>query len=142
MSDFNAIMAALAKSSKSPYQYGNRYGTNDPKANGFFGELPLPSGNVATEYSVGQTMNGNNVEMPSIVPTLNASELQSALIAANSGTQLSDAVYDKSLKYAQQRASQGQSPFWRLPEKQYTNPLSVQPVTNGSDALIAALRGR
>jgi hypothetical protein len=108
-------------------RYGNRYGTKDPKASGYFGELQTPiANNVATEYSVGQNINGKGLEMPSIVPTLTRDELEQTLIAAGSGNQPSQSVYDKSLQYAKDRIAQGRSPFWSLPEKQFAVP-SIHP---------------
>jgi hypothetical protein len=103
-------------------QYGNRYGTNTPKQAGYFGELPLQHGGVATEYSVGQTINGKNVEMPSLVPTLSYEEMNAVLNSADNGAKLPDSVYQKALEHARQRGMLGMSPFWAIPEKQYERP--------------------
>jgi len=97
-------------------QYGNRYGTNTPKSSGYFGEIPLQNGSVATEYSVGQDIDGKNVEMPSIVPTLTKEELGHVMRSAETGSPLPNSVYEKSLAHAKDRISKGQSPFWQIPE--------------------------
>lgn len=113
-------------------QYGNRYGTNTPKSFGYFGELPLSNGGVATEYSIGQNINGKDVEMPSLVPTLNYEEFNAVLNSANSGENLPDSVYSKALEHAKQRQMLGMSPFWAIPEKQYERPAPsiVQSIVN------------
>lgn len=100
--------------------YGNRYGTNTPKAAGYFGELPLKSGGVATEYSVGMDINGKNIEMPTLVPTLTPEEIRIVLYAADLGVQPPEFILEKARQHAIQRMNQGLSPFWALPEKQYS----------------------
>jgi len=112
-------------------KYGKRYGSNQFKQAGYFGEIPLQDGNVATEYSVGQDINGKSVEMPSIVPTLSAEEIDMVKRSAMDGSRLPDSVYQKAMAHAKQRISNGQSPFWGIPEK--TQPM---PARNGLADLI------
>ena len=45
------------------------------KGPGYFGELNLPGGGVATEYSIGVNLDGKETEIPSLVPTLTEEEL-------------------------------------------------------------------
>jgi hypothetical protein len=57
----------------------NKYGfRNDTtlKGGGWLGELNLPSGDIATEYSIGLDLGKGEVEIPSLVPTLNKFEVE------------------------------------------------------------------
>jgi hypothetical protein len=112
----------MANSLSELTKYGKRYGSNDYKQAGYFGEIPLGSGDVATEYSIGQDINGKNVEMPSIVSTLTYDELQAVKNSASSGAAIPQSVYEKALEHAKQRISSGRSPFWGMPEVQYELP--------------------
>jgi hypothetical protein len=109
--------------------YGKRYGSNDYKQAGFFGEIPIANGQTATEYSVGQNIGGKNVEMPSLVPTLNATEFDAVKHAIATGAALPESVYQKAAEHAQGRINSGMSPFWSIPEKQYPMPVdNVNPL--------------
>ena len=99
------------------FGHGPRFDNPDqPKAEGFFGRIPLSNGDYATEYSVSQNIDGKNVEMPSIVPTLTKEELGHVMRSSATGSPLPNSVYDKSLAHAKDRISKGQSPFWQIPE--------------------------
>ncbi len=54
--------------------YGNRP-DGSAKGMGFFGELKRPDGDVSTEISVGVGMDGKEMDIPLIVPTLTKKEL-------------------------------------------------------------------
>ena len=112
----------MANSLSELTKYGKRYGSNDYKQAGYFGEIPLGSGDVATEYSIGQDINGKNVEMPSIVPTLTYDELEAIKKSASSNYAIPQSVYEKALEHAKQRIASGRSPFWGIPEIQYELP--------------------
>mgnify|MGYP003657872412 CR=1 FL=1 len=101
-----------------------RYGSGQPKADGFFGRIPLPDGRSATEYSVDVDIGGRPLQIPTIVPTLSGGELSSVLRAAGGqeGAGLTEAVIDKAVGHAKARMASGQSPFWRMPEKQTPIP--------------------
>src|SRR5207344_582023 len=59
------------------YGYGFRYNSHDPKGLGYLGTLKRPDGSgVMGEYSVGVTINGQEIEIPSMVPTLTRDEVQ------------------------------------------------------------------
>lgn len=102
--------------------YGMRYGSNKYKQQGYFGEIPIGGGDVATEYSVSQNINGKDVEMPTIVPSLTYDELEAVKNSAKYGTDIPDEIYRKAALHAQMRMSQNKSPFWAIPEKQYPQP--------------------
>jgi hypothetical protein len=55
--------------------YGDRP-DGSKKGTGFFGEIKRPDGNVMTEISVGVGLNGKEVNIPLIVPTLDKKEMQ------------------------------------------------------------------
>lgn len=106
----------------TPYWYGLRHGSNQPKASGFYGPVPVPGG-VATEYAIDVDINGRPVQIPTMVPGLTASEMQALLRAAGSeGGYLPDSIIDKAVAHARARMAQGQPPFWRMPEKQHPLP--------------------
>lgn len=94
------------------------------KGNGFLGLLKIPGGSVASEYSIADSdklkaPNGENLNYPSIVPTLNKSELLNVLLSATGdphfqyphGAGVEPSVIDKATRFAEQRAKQGKSLF-------------------------------
>jgi len=109
MSDYNT---------NSRYWYGLRHGSDQPKALGFFGELPVRGG-VATEYSADVDIDGKNVQIPTITPNLNGNELARLLRAISSDAQVPDDLMQKATQNARVRMLLGKSPFWAMPEKQY-----------------------
>ena len=86
--------------------YGNR-ADGTPKGPGFFGELPGPDGTVSTEVSIGVNFDGQETEIPLLVPTLSQEEINAVL----QGGQIPDGVIQKAIKHAKMRISQGKSPF-------------------------------
>ena len=103
-------------------KYGFRYNSTDKKQAGFYGEIPVGNGSVATEFSVGQDINGKGVEMPSIVPGLTFDELEEIKQATVTNKQMSPSIYEKALLHAKERLSQGKSTFWEPGEDTYTLP--------------------
>lgn len=94
--------------------YGNR-ADGSKKGGGYFGELKRPDGSVSTEISIGVGINGKEVEVPLIVPTLNKRELDYLLKADPKSKQFFDQmppqILDKAVDHAAQRIRNGQSPF-------------------------------
>lgn len=86
--------------------YGKR-ADGTPKGSGFFGELPGPDGSVSTEVSIGIEIDGKEVEIPTLVPTLSQEEINAVL----KGGQIPDSVIQKAIAHAKMRMSQGKSPF-------------------------------
>lgn len=116
MTDFNK---------DSPYWYGLRHGSNQPKAAGFFGELPIPGANSkATEYSIDVDMGGRNVQIPTLVPSLTSSQLSGLMQDIGSEKPPTNDVVQKAVDHARYRMALGQSPFWRMPEKHAPVPVS------------------
>lgn len=78
-----------------------------PKGAGYFGVLNRPDGQVSTELSIGIELDGKEVEMPALVPTLSKQEITSLL----SGEKISKAIINKAVRHAQMRIQKGLSPF-------------------------------
>ena len=97
-------------------QYGKRLGNNGQKGSGFFGLMKRPDGNISTELSVGVEMNGEEVLIPSLVPTLTQDEINQVL--SNTGVP-QPSIVAKAADYARMRMSQGLSPFWQEGEQVY-----------------------
>ena len=110
----------LVNFSKGPdYGFGTREDNpNQNKAMGFYGKIPLTNGDIATEYSVSQDIDGKDVEMPSLVPNLTKEEFENIKMAASTRSPqlLLQSVYDKAREHAVMRTNNGQSPFWGIPE--------------------------
>jgi len=85
------------------------------KGNGFFGVLKRPDGNVSTEISIGVGLNGKEVQIPLIVPTLNKSELNYLLTKDPKSddfmSKMPSTIIDKAVEHAVERLKSGQSPF-------------------------------
>lgn len=77
------------------------------KGTGFLGELKRPDGKVSTEISVGVNLDGKEMDIPTLVPTLTKPEVDSLL----SGQRPSDAIVQKAVDHARMRMSQGKSVF-------------------------------
>mgnify|MGYP000028189821 FL=1 len=88
--------------------YGKRNDGTE-KGSGYFGELKMKdgSGNIATEMSIGVNIDGKEVEIPMLVPTLSESEKDHLL----SGKKPTDAIVDKAVAHAMKRMGEGKSPF-------------------------------
>lgn len=83
-----------------------------PKSTGFLGRMKNRRGDVVTEFSVDEMVDGKMVHMPSVVPTLNASEAMAIMRSTEDGSKLPDSVYEKAVAHARERIKAGKSPFW------------------------------
>ena len=90
------------------------------KEDGFFGRLPHISGGVSTELSIGAEINGEEVLIPSLVPTLTKAEVMSLLTDG----EITGSVVDKAVAHAEGRIKEGKSPFWTKGDEVFTSPLS------------------
>ena len=91
----------------APKDYGTRP-DGTAKGSGWLGEIKMANKkDVMTELSIGVNINGKETLIPTIVPTLTKSEV-SFLAKGNEPTK---AIMDKAVKFAQDRISQGLSPF-------------------------------
>tara|TARA_R110002167_G_C12306379_1_gene617702 strand:+ start:75 stop:509 length:435 start_codon:yes stop_codon:yes gene_type:complete len=96
--------------------YGKRLGDNGQKGTGFFGKMVRPDGNISTELSVGVEIDGKEVLVPSLVPTLTQDEINQVL---TTGGVPSKTIAMKAADHARNRISQGLSPFWQEGEQTY-----------------------
>lgn len=91
--------------------YGKRADGTE-KGSGYFGELKVPgTNNVATEYSIGVNINGREVEIPTLVPTLSQSEKSKLLDVIRTGEPIPENIINKAVNHARERISKGESPF-------------------------------
>lgn len=90
----------------------NRYGKrNDGSAKGlgYYGEIPgvgLNQGYTMTENSIGVNLDGQELEIPTIIPSLTMEELELILSGG-----MNDEIVGKSIKHARDRISKNLSPF-------------------------------
>jgi len=89
---------------------------------GYFGELKTKSGNSVTEYSFGTSdVNGKEMNIPSLVPTLTPQEKQYVLDRAEKDEPLGrdaigNSIYQKAVDHARKRIKEGKSPFYSSEE--------------------------
>ena len=103
--------------------YGKRFNSNEFKQEGYFGPLSISGTNdVATEYSMDVNIDGRDIQIPSIVPTLSQSELDLLLKSIKERTPIPENVAQKAIEHARLRIKSGLSPFWSIPQKQYPYP--------------------
>ncbi len=105
----------------TPPNYGPRYGTNTPKGLGYFGPIQMPDNSVRGEFSVGTNVNGKEMEIPSMVPTLTRDELN-AVLKMQPGDAWSHEILQKAINHARQRLATGQDPFAGPGEQQNLYP--------------------
>lgn len=82
------------------------------KGKGFLGQLPVPDGS-ASEMSISTDQFGGK-DFPSIVPTLNASELNQVL-----SKRIPDSAIQKAEEFARQRIAAGKPMFAEEGEQNY-----------------------
>jgi hypothetical protein len=94
----------------APVGYGLR-ADKTVKGEGFFGALTRPGGGVSSEISIGVEMDGKEVEIPTMVPTLTKDEVQQLLALDPSKDEIPEPIIDKAVAYARTRIKAGKSPF-------------------------------
>jgi hypothetical protein len=86
-----------------------------PKGTGWLGVLKRPDGGVSSEISVGIDIDGNEVQIPLLVPTLEQDEINFLLSQPNNqldkGHPFMKNIMMKAYKHAIGRMQQKQSPF-------------------------------
>lgn len=106
------------------------------KGSGWLGVFELPNGTIVSEYSISVELDGQEIEIPTLVPTLTLEERVLVLQSAQDGSKLTQAIYGKAVRHAISQISNGNSPFaegeldWKKYEKQQPSiPQETQPVT-------------
>ncbi len=115
-----------------------------PKGTGFLGELKLPGGGVATEFSVGvqlESKGGEETDIPSLVPTLTKQEIALMVndIIPNKKT-IPDSILQKAVDHANSRVRAGKNIFADTEPATATLPSGFvldQPVSAAGTELIS-----
>lgn len=98
------------KYEESDYGYGNRP-DKTKKGLGYFGELERPDGTgVMTEYSIGVPINGKEMDVPTLVPTLTPDEIR-LILHMQDGDDMPRSIVHKAIDHAHQRLSEGKPIF-------------------------------
>jgi len=108
---FDALEVAQPEYAPAPEMKTPDYGTREdgtPKGPGWLGELKRPDGAVSTELSIGVNIDGKEIQIPSLVPSLTEQEINSLL----SGGEITDAIVKKAVAHAKPLISRGKSPFY------------------------------
>jgi hypothetical protein len=101
-----------------PFKLKKDYGSRPDgtaKSKGFLGELKLPDGSIATEYSTQSDaikVNGKRIDFPSLVPTLSKDELvlmQNDIIPNKKP--IPESIMQKAIQHAKMRLDKKLSPF-------------------------------
>ena len=100
------------------------------KGPGYLGTLKRPDGMVSSELSIGVNIDGEEVEIPSLVPTLNKPEIDFLL----GGGKPTKEIVDKAVEQAKKRIAEGKSPFAQEGE-QTRGPISELPLRSDYSAL-------
>lgn len=92
-----------------PTKFGNRE-DGTPKGTGFLGVLRRPDGGVSTELSIGVNVDGRDMDIPTLVPTLSRTQVN-RLLSLKDGEQIPRDIVDKAVAFAKLRMSQGKPVF-------------------------------
>ena len=99
-----------SKSGLSPY--GIRHDGSAPKGKGYFGEITNSRGGHMTEFSMTVPLFGRKREIPLIVPTLTADEINVLKKVENGEiAKVPNAIRMKAIDHAESRIKEGKSPF-------------------------------
>ena len=98
-----------------------------PKGRGFLGVLNRPDGGISTELSVGVEFDGKEIEIPTLIPTLNKEEIAHLL----QGKEATEAIMQKAIVHAQERIAQGKSPFYESSVRPIKAPPKVGEILYG-----------
>ena len=94
--------------------YGNRP-DGSSKGTGFLGEIKLPDGGVASEYSTQSAavkVDGKQIDFPTLVPSLSKDEIflmQNEIIPNKKP--IPEAIMQKAIEHAKMRLAKNLSPF-------------------------------
>jgi hypothetical protein len=106
----------------APKNFGSRP-DGTPKGAGFLGVLRRPDGGVSTEISIGVNIDGKEIEIPTIVPTLSRDEVQQVLRLSDD-QKIPEPIVQKAVAFARERMKAGK-PVFATPDE---SPLPTEPV--------------
>lgn len=85
------------------------------KGTGWLGVMKRPDGGISTEISMGTNINGKEVEVPLMVPTLDRKEIKYLLETPVESKafmkNMPETIIKKAVEHANMRMSNGKSPF-------------------------------
>jgi hypothetical protein len=81
-----------------------------PKGSGFLGPLKNKRGETMTEYSIGVNIDGKEMDIPTLVPTLSPDEVQ-AVLSIGPNDPLPESIVQKAAAHAKQRIAAGKPVF-------------------------------
>ena len=94
---------------------GKRHNSNDEKGTGYLGPMKRKDGSISTEISMGTSINGKEVEVPLMVPTLAPSEikylLNTPMDSKSFMANMPQTIIQKAVEHANMRMKMGKSPF-------------------------------
>jgi len=109
--DLSKYTVALDDPNTNKTNWDKRVNGSD-KGMGFLGLLKNAHGTVSSELSIGVEIDGKEVEMPTLVPTLNQQEVDWLMANPNfQSHELPKSIHDKAVQHAMMRMQQGLSPF-------------------------------
>lgn len=82
------------------------------KGKGWLGELKRSDGRVSTELSVSYNIDGKEILLPLLVPTLNKKEVDWLLTNEVKPKSIPKSIEDKAISHAMKRIKQNKSPFF------------------------------
>ena len=85
------------------------------RSRGYLNELKRPDGGVMTEYSIGLPVEGVEMDVPTLVPTLNIEEIKTLLNLPERG-RIPESIVKKAAEHAEKRVKSGKS-VWATPEE-------------------------
>jgi hypothetical protein len=113
-----------------PRNNGNTRPDGTKKGKGFLGEIKRPDGKVSTELSIGVNIDGKEVLIPTMVPSLTKEEithLTSGKYNPQARKGIDDVISRKAIDFARQRAAKKQ-PFFATPEEEGKFKIEATPV--------------
>lgn len=90
--------------------YGRRQ-DGTPKGRGYLGFLRGPDNSVKTEYTIGVNIDGQDMDIPTLVPTLTKKQRET-MAALKPGEEIPKGVVKKAVAHARQRRKLGLSAFY------------------------------
>lgn len=101
---------------QAPSNWDKRADGSD-KGQGFLGLLQRPDGKVSSEISIGVNLDGQEVEIPTMVPTLSQQERDWLINNdVSDPSKLPRSIIQKAVDFARQRKQQGKSFFAQATE--------------------------
>jgi hypothetical protein len=109
------------------------------KGTGFLGIIQRPDGRVSTELSIGVPIDGKEMDIPLLVPSLNQDEIDLLINNDISPRDIPQSIVNKAVGHAEKRIKAGKSAFLEegetieaeLPEAELTEESVLKPIGRG-----------